>query len=88
LIFQPEPWSTTPVIRPATTSPSASAEASTLPLLLGAKQAAALPGLGVSTWLRLVAAKKAPASIKVGGSTRWRRTDILAWIEAGCPAVA
>jgi predicted DNA-binding transcriptional regulator AlpA len=48
------------------------------PQLLTVKEVAALSGLGVSTvWLQ---AKKGnfPAPIKIGGSTRWRRTDVEA----------
>ncbi len=29
-----------------------------------------------------------PAAIKLGRCCRWRRSEILRWIEAGCPARA
>ncbi len=55
------------------------------PLLLTARQAAALLAIGTSTLHRLVARGVAPAPVKVGGATRWRRADLLAWLAAGCP---
>jgi excisionase family DNA binding protein len=27
-----------------------------------------------------------PAPIRLGRAVRWRRSELLAWIEAGCPA--
>ena len=44
--------------------------------------------LDVSTrtlW-RLLSAGQLVEPIKLGGSTRWRRSDVESWIEAGCPA--
>jgi excisionase family DNA binding protein len=34
-----------------------------------------------------VAAGKAPKPIRIGYHPRWRRSEIMAWIAAGCPAV-
>ena len=59
-----------------------------LPLLLSVKQGAALCGLGISTWWRLLASGKAPKPPKIGGSVRWPRDEIFAWVAAGCPARA
>jgi len=72
----------------ATTSPAALERPVNprLSLLIDAREAATLADVGVSTWHRLVAMKKAPACLKVGGSTKWRRADVVAWVEAGCPA--
>lgn len=44
--------------------------------------------LGVSRrqiW-KLAAGRQLPEPVRVGGSVRWRETDIVAWIQAGCPA--
>ena len=54
-------------------------------LLIPDTVAAALAGIGRSTWWRLHAAGKTPAAIKMGRSVRWNRAEIVAWIEAGCP---
>jgi excisionase family DNA binding protein len=55
------------------------------PLLLTDREAAALCGLGRSTWHSLQAAGKVPPGLKIGRSRRWRRAELLAWIEAGAP---
>lgn len=57
----------------------------TEPLLIADTEAARLAGLGRSTWHRLRAAGKVPPPVKLGRSCRWRRAEIVAWIEAGCP---
>jgi predicted DNA-binding transcriptional regulator AlpA len=31
------------------------------------------------------AAGRLPAGLKIGGSKRWRYSEIVAWVEAGCP---
>ncbi len=55
-------------------------------ILIDAKEAAALCGLGISTWYNLVASGKVPDSVRLGRSVKWRREELLAWIDAGCPA--
>lgn len=35
---------------------------------------------------RLADSGRMPAPVRLGHSLRWRRADLLAWIEAGCPA--
>jgi predicted DNA-binding transcriptional regulator AlpA len=47
--------------------------------------AAALAGVGRATWHRLRAAGKVPPAVRLGRAVRWRRAEIVAWIEAGCP---
>jgi predicted DNA-binding transcriptional regulator AlpA len=56
-----------------------------LPELLTAKQAAALCSMGERTFWRHAHSGLAPAPVKIGGSARYRRADLLAWIAAGCP---
>jgi len=60
-------------------------EAKGLALMVTAEKAAAMFEMGVSTWWRTVASGGAPAPVKIGGATRWRRDELLAWSEAGCP---
>ena len=52
------------------------------PELINAREVASILGIGVSTLWRNVRADKIPAPIKVGGATRWRVSEIVAWIEA------
>ena len=54
-------------------------------LLLSDAQAAQLIGIGRRTFRRHDAAGKPPQAVKVGGLTRWRRSDIVQWIELGLP---
>lgn len=28
-----------------------------------------------------------PLPLKIGAATRWRRSDIVAWLNAGCPSI-
>ena len=62
-----------------------------LPELLTTKQAAELCGIGERTFWAWSRSGLAPAPIKIGHGTRpavrYRRSEILAWIEAGCPRV-
>ena len=30
-------------------------------------------------------AGRMPGKVRLGGAARWRRRDLMAWIEAGCP---
>jgi len=34
---------------------------------------------------RLNAAGKLPKPVRIGGSVRWNREEILEWFQAGCP---
>jgi predicted DNA-binding transcriptional regulator AlpA len=53
--------------------------------LLTTAQAAKLCGLGERTFWRHAHNGTAPAPVKIAGSARYRRSDLLAWIAAGCP---
>lgn len=55
------------------------------PLLVSRFDAAALAGVAIATWDRLVAAGKTPAPVRVGGCVRFRRADVERWIALGCP---
>lgn len=54
-------------------------------ILLTAEESADLCRVDVGTWYRWYGARKCPAPIKLGGCTRWRRVELEAWAEAGCP---
>ncbi len=59
------------------------------PELLTSRQAAALAGVGERTWWRWSRCGLAPAPIKIGdgkrAAVRFRRSELLDWIAAGCP---
>jgi predicted DNA-binding transcriptional regulator AlpA len=55
-------------------------------LLVGHARAAAMCGIGLSTWHRLNAAGQiGPTPIKLGGRVLWPVGDLTAWVAAGCP---
>jgi predicted DNA-binding transcriptional regulator AlpA len=56
------------------------------PMLLDARAAARLCGVGLSTFWRLHAAARTPAPVKLGGRTLWRADELAEWCKAGCPA--
>ncbi|MFN4160041.1 MAG: helix-turn-helix transcriptional regulator [Gemmobacter sp.] len=51
------------------------------PELLSVKQTAAVLSVGVSTIWRWVRAGNFPAPLRIGGTTRWRRSDLEALIS-------
>jgi predicted DNA-binding transcriptional regulator AlpA len=57
------------------------------PELLTAKQAAQLCSMGERTFWRHAHSGVAPAPVRIGGSARYRRADLLRWIDAGCPRI-
>jgi len=52
--------------------------------LINASQFAKLLSISERTLYRLKSSKQLPASINLGGSVRWRRTDVDHWIASGC----
>jgi excisionase family DNA binding protein len=65
----------------AAATPTAVAEQ----LLLTANQASRLYGASTATWYRWVSAGRVPAAVRIGATVRWRREELEAHIEAGCP---
>jgi excisionase family DNA binding protein len=55
------------------------------PLLIPDTIAAAMAGISRAHWHRLRAAGKLPPAVRLGRKVLWRRADVTAWIEAGCP---
>lgn len=35
---------------------------------------------------KLLSSGRLPAPVRLGRSVRWRRDELLAWLEAGCPS--
>jgi len=58
------------------------------PELLTEKQSAAMCGCGRRTWWRWTRSGLAPPPIKIGigprAAVRFRRADLVAWIDGGC----
>jgi predicted DNA-binding transcriptional regulator AlpA len=55
------------------------------PLLLSAPAVASLLGFGEAHLWRMHSAGRVPAPVKIGRRTLWRRAEIVACTEAGCP---
>jgi predicted DNA-binding transcriptional regulator AlpA len=55
------------------------------PLLLTAKQAAAMCGKSLRTWRTWDAAGWIPKPVRIGRSTLWRADELRDWVDAGCP---
>ena len=53
--------------------------------LLSAEDLARELGFSLRTIRRLDAAGKVPRPVKIGRAARWRRAEIRAWQDAGCP---
>lgn len=57
-------------------------------LLLTAREAAALCAIGERTLWRWSRSGVSPAPVKIGGAAvRYRREELLEWIQEGCPRV-
>ena len=52
------------------------------PQLLTVEQTATMVGLGVRTIWNMVAKDEFPKPVKIGAATRWRRSEIIDWIDA------
>ena len=58
----------------------------TAPMMMTADEIATCLGISSRTVWRLKAKGDLPKSVKIGRAVRWRKSDILEWIEQGCPA--
>jgi predicted DNA-binding transcriptional regulator AlpA len=56
------------------------------PLLVDAREAAALCGIGRTLWLQLASAGRVPMPVRLGRRTLWRAEELAEWVAAGCPA--
>lgn len=57
------------------------------PLLLRVDEVAQLLGLSERSVWRMQSAGRLPSGVRLAGSIRWRRAEIEAWVDAGCPAI-
>lgn len=54
-------------------------------ILIDANEAARMCSMHRASWYKAVSCGKVPAGIRIGGMVRWRRDELLAWIDARCP---
>jgi prophage regulatory protein len=54
-------------------------------LLISARDAAAMCSVAVSTWYSWLSSGRVPAPLRLGGRVLWRRGELEAWVDAGCP---
>jgi predicted DNA-binding transcriptional regulator AlpA len=74
------------MVSPGKTTKRSALQAGMEPLLLDARQAAALYGVSRATWHRMVSAGRVPASFRPSpGCVRWRTDELRAHIAAGMP---
>jgi len=55
------------------------------PLLLTARQAAAMCGKSLRTWRAWDSAGRIPSAVQIGKSKLWRYLELREWVTAGCP---
>ena len=55
------------------------------PMAISARELADLLGISMRQVWRLNSAGKLPRPVRIGGSVRWKRQEIMDWFEAGCP---
>jgi predicted DNA-binding transcriptional regulator AlpA len=55
------------------------------PLLVTARQAAAMCGKSLRTWRSWDAAGRIPRPVRICRSTMWRVDELRRWVAAGCP---
>ena len=58
---------------------------SIVPLLLTARETAALLGTSRATLYRLHSSGRVPMPLRLGRSCRWRAEELRAWVKEGCP---
>ncbi len=54
--------------------------------LLTAKQVAALMQISTRSVWRLLSSGELIEPLRIRGNTRWRRSELEQWIDAGCPS--
>ena len=54
--------------------------------LLTAKDAGKLCRLSKRSWFRFNSCGRIPEPVRIGGSVRWRHSDIQKWLEWDCPS--
>lgn len=61
-------------------------ETTTTPELLPIGEVARLLGCSPRHVWRLADSDRMPRPVKLGAASRWRRAELLRWLDAGCPA--
>ena len=56
--------------------------------LINVRTVAEMLGISLRQVWRLNATGRLPKPIRLGGSVKWRRSEILAWLGQNCPARA
>ena len=56
------------------------------PLLVPAKQASQLCGVGLSLWYELAATGQIPQAVKLNSKSLWPYDLLKLWAENGCPS--
>jgi hypothetical protein len=56
------------------------------PLLVDIRGLSKLLSRSIASLARDDAAGRLPAGLRIGSSKRWRYSEIVAWVEAGCPS--
>ena len=76
-----------PALAPATDDapPETSITLQLEPLLISARQAAAMCGRSERTWRSWDCAHLVPRGVSIGRSRLWRVDELREWIAAGCP---
>ena len=54
-------------------------------IAISARQLSQLLGVSLRQCWRLNSTGKLPCPVRLGGSVRWNRAEIMRWFEAGCP---
>jgi prophage regulatory protein len=55
------------------------------PIAVSARQLSQMLGVSLRQCWRLNAVGKLPKPVRLGGSVRWGRQEIMDWFAAGCP---
>lgn len=55
------------------------------PVMLRDYEAAALLGIGRTKFRQMVSSGKAPKGIRFGRAIRWSQSELLDWVDVGCP---
>lgn len=55
-------------------------------MLIGAKAAAKMCGVSLSTWRKLNSMGKIPEGIRLGRRLLWNRLELERWVDAHCPS--
>lgn len=55
------------------------------PLAISARELAEMLDVSLRQIWRLNASGKLPKPVRIGGSVRWNRQEVVDWFEAGCP---